>query len=182
MKLYIVHTHTIKRLKDSGRYMTIWKTIQGVGGHWLLKNRQQLLEFVKLRLETIKWPLNWWRRKCHILPEQWETGKSECNLFHTISWMNIFRQDCEALSGESQLGGDKPLTFFTWPHVSQLLSAPSSEKCSQSYKISGCHDHQVEHNNRVAHSSFGCTGLLIFKTFIIKWKSVPGNKDYFGRY
>ena len=113
-------THTFKGLKDSGRYMKIWKTIQGVGGHWLLKTRQQLLEFVKLWLETIKWPLNCWGRKCHILPEEWEIGKYEYNLFHTISWMNTFCQDGEALSGESQLGGVQPLTFFTWPHVSQL--------------------------------------------------------------
>jgi len=105
-------TYTFKGLKDSGRYMKIWKTIQGVGGHWLLETRQLLLVFVKLWLETIKWPLNWWWRKCHILPEEWETGKYECNLFHTISWMNTFCQDGETLSGESQLGGVQPLTFL----------------------------------------------------------------------
>ena len=109
-----------------------------------------------------------WEKICYILPEEWETVKSAWNLFNTISWMNSFYHDGEALSVELQHGGDQPQTFFTWPQVSQLLSTPSSENCPQSYKISRCHTHQVEHNHRVTCSSFGSIWLLLFKTFITK--------------
>jgi hypothetical protein len=37
----------LQKFKRFGWYINIWKTIQGVGGQWLLKTREQLLEFVK---------------------------------------------------------------------------------------------------------------------------------------
>jgi hypothetical protein len=65
----------------------------------------------------------------HILPELRETGKSSWNFFHTISWINSFCHDGEAIPGKSQHGGDQPHTFFTWPHVSKILSTSSIENC-----------------------------------------------------
>jgi len=113
-------TCTFKSLKDLERYIKIWKTIQGVGGHWLLKTREQLLEFVKfitdhqmaLKLMEEKMSYSSWRvgnRKIcmkfvphnlideHILPRQWSNFRGiaawwrpATYLFHLTSHQSTF--------------------------------------------------------------------------------------------